>query len=70
MARTRAPDSVGSQFFIVLDDSARGSLAQANTYQIIGTVTAGMEAADAIAAAADAELPSDPVVMTDVAVTQ
>ena len=69
MARTTAPDSVGSQFFIVLDDAARGALAQANTYQIIGSVTAGMETADAIAAAADAELPSDPVVMTDVSVT-
>jgi len=69
MARTLAPDSVGSQFFIVLDDAARGSLAQANTYQIIGSVTAGMETADAIAAAADAELPSEPVVMTDVGVT-
>lgn len=68
MARTLAPDSVGSQFFIVLDDAARGSLAQANTYQIIGSVTAGMETADAIAAAADAELPSKPVVMTDVGV--
>jgi cyclophilin family peptidyl-prolyl cis-trans isomerase len=68
MARTPDPDSVGSQFFIVLDDAARGSLAQANTYQIIGTVTAGIETADAIAAAADAELPSDPVVMTDVGV--
>jgi cyclophilin family peptidyl-prolyl cis-trans isomerase len=68
MARTPAPDSVGSQFFIVLDDEARGSLAQANTYQIIGSVTAGMETADAIAAAADAELPSDPVEMTDVTV--
>jgi cyclophilin family peptidyl-prolyl cis-trans isomerase len=68
MARTTAPDSVGSQFFIVLDDEARGSLAQANTYQIIGSVTAGMETADAIAAAADAELPSDPVEMTDVTV--
>ena len=68
MARTPAPDSVGSQFFIVLDDGARGSLEQANTYQIIGTVTAGMETADAIAAAADAELPSDPVEMTTVSV--
>jgi dolichyl-diphosphooligosaccharide--protein glycosyltransferase len=68
MARTRAPDSVGSQFFIVLDDAARGSLEQANTYQIIGRVTAGMEAADAIASAADAEIPSDPVEMTDVSV--
>ena len=70
MARTRAPDSVGSQFFIVLDDEARLSLAQANTYQIIGTVTSGMETADAIAtAAAGVEIPSDPVVMTDVSVT-
>jgi cyclophilin family peptidyl-prolyl cis-trans isomerase len=69
MARTPAPNSVGSQFFVVLDDEARGSLAQANTYQIIGTVTAGMETAGAIAAAADAESPSDPIVMTDVSVT-
>jgi cyclophilin family peptidyl-prolyl cis-trans isomerase len=68
MARTPAPDSVGSQFFIVLDDDARASLAQANTYQIIGTVTAGMETVDAIAAAADAENPTDPVVMNDVSV--
>ena len=67
MARTRAPDSVGSQFFIVLDDEARDSLEQANTYQIIGSVTSGMETADAIAAAAaGVEIPSDPVVMTDV----
>jgi cyclophilin family peptidyl-prolyl cis-trans isomerase len=70
MARTPAPDSVGSQFFIVLDDGARGALESANTYQIIGSVTAGMETADAIAAAADAELPSDPVTMTDVSVAQ
>ena len=70
MARTPAPDSVGSQFFIVLDDAARGALESANTYQIIGSVTAGMETADAIAAAADAELPSDPVTMTDVSVAQ
>ena len=39
MARTPAPDSVGSQFFIVLDDEARGALEDANTYQIIGTVS-------------------------------
>jgi cyclophilin family peptidyl-prolyl cis-trans isomerase len=69
MARTPQPDSVGSQFFIVLDDGARGSLEQANTYQIIGTVSEGMETADAIAAAAGGqEMPSDPVVMTDVTV--
>jgi cyclophilin family peptidyl-prolyl cis-trans isomerase len=68
MARTQQPNSVGSQFFIVLDDAARAALESANTYQIIGSVTAGMETADAIAAAADAESPSDPVVMTDVTV--
>lgn len=50
MARTAAPDSVGSQFFIVLTDGAESSLARANTYQIIGEVTSGMEVVDAIAA--------------------
>jgi cyclophilin family peptidyl-prolyl cis-trans isomerase len=69
MARTPDPDSVGSQFFIVLDDSAQAALADANTYQIIGEVTAGMEVADAIAAAADAEIPTNPVVMEKVTVS-
>jgi peptidylprolyl isomerase len=69
MARTPAPNSVGSQFFIVLDDQARAALESANTYQIIGTVTVGMETADRIAGAADAENPSDPVAMTDVSVS-
>ena len=68
MARTAQPDSVGSQFFIVLDDAAADVLAAYNTYQIIGTVTAGMEAADAIYEAADAENPSDPIVMDRVSV--
>jgi cyclophilin family peptidyl-prolyl cis-trans isomerase len=70
MARTSEPDSVGSQFFIVLDDAAEEPLAAYNTYQIIGTVTSGMETADAIAAAADAEMPSSPIVMTDVTVSE
>ena len=69
MARSSQPNSVGSQFFIVLDDAARAALASANTYQIIGTVVSGMDAVDAIAAAADAELPSQPVVMTKVTVS-
>jgi cyclophilin family peptidyl-prolyl cis-trans isomerase len=69
MARTRAPNSQGSQFFIVLDDAAAGmGLAQENTYAIFGQVVEGMDVVDAIAAAADAELPSDPVVMTRVTV--
>jgi cyclophilin family peptidyl-prolyl cis-trans isomerase len=70
MARTSAPNSVGSQFFIVLSDQARSALESANTYQIIGTVTDGMDAVDAIAAAAGGqELPSSPVVMDKVTVT-
>jgi cyclophilin family peptidyl-prolyl cis-trans isomerase len=70
MARTAQPDSVGSQFFIVLDDAAAQYLADPkyNNYQIIGEVTSGMDAVDAIAAAADGENPSDPVVMTKVTV--
>ena len=69
MARTRAPDSVGSQFFIVLDDTASGPLASANTYQIIGEVTSGMEVADAIfAASGGEELPANPVAITSVTV--
>ena len=49
MARTPAPNSAGSQFFIVLDDKARGSLESANTYAILGRVVEGMDAVDSIA---------------------
>jgi cyclophilin family peptidyl-prolyl cis-trans isomerase len=72
MARTPAADSVGSQFFIVLDDAARGALADptTNNYQIIGTVTSGMDAVDAIAEdAGGKELPASPVVMDNVTVS-
>ena len=69
MARTSQPDSVGSQFFIVLDDEAEAALASANTYQIIGHVTTGMETADAIAAAADQGDPTAPIPMADVSVS-
>jgi peptidyl-prolyl cis-trans isomerase B (cyclophilin B) len=71
MARTAEPDSVGSQFFIVLDDNAAQALADPryNNYQIIGSVTSGLEVVDAIAAAAgDQENPTNPIVMTDVSV--
>ncbi len=50
MARTQDPHSEGSQFFIVLDDGANQALASAGTYAIIGHVTTGMDAVDAIAA--------------------
>jgi cyclophilin family peptidyl-prolyl cis-trans isomerase len=69
MARTAQPNSQTSQFFIVLDDGAEAPLASYNTYAIFGEVTAGMEAADAIAAAADAELPTHPIAMDKVTVS-
>jgi len=74
MARTAAPDSVGSQFFIVLDDAAAAALGnpQYNNYQIIGEVTSGMDAVDAIAALPNSGSPNnaaiDPVPMTKVTV--
>jgi cyclophilin family peptidyl-prolyl cis-trans isomerase len=70
MARTSEPNSVGSQFFIVLDDKDQSILAQYNTYQIIGSVASGMDVVDAIyAAAGGQELPSNPVAMTKVTVS-
>ena len=69
MARTADPDSVGSQFFIVMDDAAQDVLAAYNTYQIIGHVTSGMDVADLIdAAAGGLENPADPVQMTTVTI--
>jgi cyclophilin family peptidyl-prolyl cis-trans isomerase len=49
MARSAAPDSQGSQFFIVLDDGAQPPLESARTYAILGRVTVGMDVVDAIA---------------------
>jgi cyclophilin family peptidyl-prolyl cis-trans isomerase len=75
MARSRGPDSVGSQFFIVLSDKAATALADPayNNYQIIGTVTAGMEAVDAIAAMPNSGQPNNaaatPVAMDKVSVS-
>jgi len=70
MARTSAPNSVGSQFFIVLDDKDGAILSQANTYQIIGAVTSGMDVADAIfVASGGVELPENPIPITTATVT-
>jgi cyclophilin family peptidyl-prolyl cis-trans isomerase len=73
MARTEDPNSVGSQFFIVLDDEARGSLERANTYQIIGSVSSGMGTVDKIAAMPNSGEPRNaainPVAMDRVKVT-
>ena len=70
MARTAAANSANSQFFIVLDDAAAKSLGDPayNKYQILGSVTTGMDVVDAIAAAADQELPTNPIPMTKVTV--
>jgi cyclophilin family peptidyl-prolyl cis-trans isomerase len=71
MARTPQPNSVGSQFFIVLDDARAPDLTSAQYgYQIVGEVTSGMEAVDAITAAADQEIPTNPIPMTKVTVTK
>lgn len=65
MARTSQPDSVGSQFFIVLDDKDGEILKAYNTYQVIGNVTSGMETADAIyAASGGVEQPANPIPIT------
>jgi cyclophilin family peptidyl-prolyl cis-trans isomerase len=65
MARTADPNSVGSQYFIVLDDKDGAVLSSANTYQIIGNVTSGMDVADAIfAASGGAENPASPIPVT------
>jgi len=73
MARTAAPNSVGSQFFVVLDDEARTALADANTYQIIGSVTDGMDVVDAIGAMPNTGPPDnsavDPIAMDKVTVS-
>jgi cyclophilin family peptidyl-prolyl cis-trans isomerase len=70
MARSTAPNSVGSQFFIVLDDKDGAILGSANTYQIIGRVTSGMETADTIyQASGGVELPDNPIPITTATVT-
>lgn len=71
MARSSQPNSQGSQFFIVLDDSAREALEAARTYAIFGRVVEGMDVVDAIAAApATDERPTDPVAILSTAIEQ
>ena len=70
MARTNKADSADSQFFIVLDDSAAATLGgpKANTYQIFGSVTSGMDVVDTIGAGANSGTPNylstNPVAIT------
>ncbi len=71
MARTPAPNSQGSQFFIVLDDLTQ-RLDKAGGYVILGHVVSGMDAVDAIAADPNSGPPNNealqPVPMTSVTV--
>lgn len=70
MARSSQPRSQGSQFFIVLSEEAGPILQSANNYAIFGSVVSGMEVADAIfAASGGQELPTNPIEMTSVTVT-
>lgn len=71
MARTPAPDSQGSQFFIVTDDDARAALDSARTYVIIGRVLEGMDTVDAIVERGPAsDLVEDPVRITKATIEQ
>ncbi|MDQ3408217.1 MAG: peptidylprolyl isomerase [Chloroflexota bacterium] len=75
MARTQAPDSQGSQFFIVLDDEAEEALESARTYTIFGEVIEGMDVVDAIAATPNAGSEAgnqalEPVAMQSVTVAR
>ena len=72
MAKTGEPNSASSQFFIIL--SAQGAGGLEARYQVIGTVTSGMDAVDAIAAMpnsgdATGNQALDPVPMTKVTVS-
>lgn len=70
MARTQAPNSQGSQFFIVLDDKD-GPILQGGGYAIFGEVVSGMEVVDAIyQASGGEELPTDPIPMITVTVSE
>jgi cyclophilin family peptidyl-prolyl cis-trans isomerase len=70
MARTGAPNSAGSQFFIVVGDP-NGALASVHTYQIFGEVTSGMDVVNQILTAPTepgTDTPVEPVTMTKVTV--
>jgi cyclophilin family peptidyl-prolyl cis-trans isomerase len=73
MARTPAPNSQGSQFFICLAD-LRGRLPTSGGYVIFGRVTSGMEVVDQIAAGPNSGSPNnqalEPVAMTSVEIVK
>jgi peptidyl-prolyl cis-trans isomerase B (cyclophilin B) len=70
MARSRDPNTQGSQFFIVLTDESGPVLqSNGNNYAIFGNVVSGMEVADAIyQASGGQEIPANPIAMTSVTI--
>ncbi len=69
MARTTAPDSAGSQFFIVLADSVKDRLPESGGYVIFGTVTEGMDVVDQIVSMPrEGDSAIDPVIMESVTI--
>jgi peptidyl-prolyl cis-trans isomerase B (cyclophilin B) len=71
MARSAGVDTQGSQFFIILDDSAEGALAAYNNYVIFGRVLEGMDNVDAIVGAREpSDRIPDPVRIIETSVEQ
>ena len=69
MARTTAPKSQGSQFFVVLADSVKDRLPESGGYAIFGKVTQGMDVVDRIVAQPrTGETPNNPVIMNSVTI--
>lgn len=72
MARTQAPNSAGSQFFIVVSDDAKDALDSFRTYVIFGKVKSGMDVVDTIVSQPNSGSPNnaalDPTVMTSVTI--
>jgi cyclophilin family peptidyl-prolyl cis-trans isomerase len=73
MARTQAPNSTGSQFFLVIGDDG-GALAQAGTYAVLGRIVEGQDVADTIntfgGAGDQADEPTKAVAITSVTITE
>jgi cyclophilin family peptidyl-prolyl cis-trans isomerase len=69
LARMPAPNSQGSQFFIVLDDGFGAHLASENNGAIIGKVVSGMDVVDTIhRASTRINLRADAIIMNSVRV--
>ena len=69
MARTQDPNSAGSQFFLVIDDS-NGALSGAGTYAVFGQITAGQDVSAAINELAVGEAPTKLVTIDSVEITE